>query len=275
MVSKRRKVVVDMVSNVLAEFCRGLDKDADWAALGPSALGDALSFLEGLLELLTKEEPEYYNDDAQLGAAVNTAALSSSAIQGWGKGAAALATFSGHEMVELLELKVLVLERKLTNSKKVRDGIGTLLFFGKLRKLELKGAMLGRAGAVRLAVELGGSSLTSINLESNYIDTEGGKAIAAAISASSSMTSINLRSNRLGEEGGKAIAATISASSSMASINLGFNNIRVEGGKAIAAAISASSSMMSINLENNSIGDEGSKAITAAISATSSLTSIK
>jgi hypothetical protein len=40
-VSKRCKVVADMVNNMLAKFGRGLEEDAAWMALGPSALGDA------------------------------------------------------------------------------------------------------------------------------------------------------------------------------------------------------------------------------------------
>jgi hypothetical protein len=153
-VSKRRKVVADMVSNVLADFGRGLDVNADWIALGPSALDSARACLEGLLKPLHSEEPEHYNDDAQLGAAISAAVFRANAVGGWGAGAAALALLSGHETVALLELEILDLTEKTTGGK-VWDGIGALLRFGRLRVLNLKQAALGAAGAMRLAVELG------------------------------------------------------------------------------------------------------------------------
>ena len=148
-----------MVCNVLFDFGRGLEQDADWLALGPTALDHAHAYLKGLLKPLHAEEPEHYNDDAQLGEAINAAVFQANAIRGWGKGAAALASLSGHKMVALLELDSLDLSRKtLTDNKTVWDGIGALLVFGKLRVLKLEPvARLGAAGAARLAVELSGS----------------------------------------------------------------------------------------------------------------------
>ena len=302
-VSKRRKVVADMASNVLADFGRGLDDDenavwaalwealaldADWAALwealtrdadsaalGQSALAVARHYLKGSLEPLTTELPEHYNEDALLGAAINAAVFRADAVRGWGKGVVALASRSGHEMAPLLELDSLVLNDALTDSKEVWDGIGALLVLGKLRVLELgTAAQLGAAGAARLAVELGSSSLTSVDLAGNNLGAEGGKAIAEAISASRSMTSIHLKYNSLGVEGGKAIAKAVAASSSLKSIHLGNNDLGVEGGKAIAQAISKSKSLTSIDLYNNKLGVEGGTAIAEAISESKSLTSI-
>jgi hypothetical protein len=152
-VSKRRKVVEDMVSNVLVDFGPGLEQEA-WTALGPSALGDAGEYLKGLLKPLHSEEPEYYNEDAQLGAAINAAVFRASAVRGWGEGAAALASVSGHEAAALLELETLDLTGKVTNET-VWNGIGALLGLGRLQVLQLDGASLGAAGAKRLAVELG------------------------------------------------------------------------------------------------------------------------
>ena len=68
--SKRRKVVSDMIANVIADFKYSLAKEDAWAKLGPQVQNYALSYLEELLQPLAKEEPEYYNHDAQLGGAL-------------------------------------------------------------------------------------------------------------------------------------------------------------------------------------------------------------
>ena len=157
-VSKRRKVVKDLVSNVVTDFVylRGLEKDQAWKALGPEALGGARICLEGVLKPLHTEKPEYYNDDAQLGAAINDAVFLGKAIRGWDEGTAALvslASLSGHVPADLIKLETLELTVK--TGEKVWDGIGALLSLGRLQVLNLGGAGLGAAGAKRLAVELG------------------------------------------------------------------------------------------------------------------------
>jgi hypothetical protein len=160
-VAKRRTVVVDMASTLLTEFSRGLDTDPDWAALGPSALEHARGHLEHVLMPLHTQEPEHYNDDAQLGAAINSAVFFSKTIRGWGKSAAALASLSGHTTVALLELESLVLkECEITDI--VFGGIYMLLISRTLRVLELERSELGAAGAARLALGLGRSHLREL-----------------------------------------------------------------------------------------------------------------
>ena len=86
-VSKRRKVVMDMDANVLADFTRSLDKDEAWAALGTVCDMKLVSnYLESLLEPLHSQGAEYYNDDAKLGGAINDAVFRANAVRGWAGG---------------------------------------------------------------------------------------------------------------------------------------------------------------------------------------------
>ena len=82
-VSKRRKVVMDMAANVLVDFERNLSKDEAWALLDQP---QASAYLKKLLEPLCKREPEHYNNDANLGEAINDAVFRANAVRGWGRG---------------------------------------------------------------------------------------------------------------------------------------------------------------------------------------------
>ena len=86
-VSKRRKVVMDMDANVLADFTRSLDKDEAWAALGEVCNMKSVSdYLTSVLEPLHSQGAEYYNDDAKLGGAINDAVFRANAVRGWAGG---------------------------------------------------------------------------------------------------------------------------------------------------------------------------------------------
>ena len=151
-VSKRRKVVKDMVANVSADFERGLGEA--WKTLGPSMLRQARTFLDALLGPLQSHEPEYYNEDAKLGGAIDDAVFLSSAVRGWADGLVALAGLCDRSAAELLSLETLDLHGK-TLLPVVLDGLGMLLALAKLQKLTLKEAKsFGVTGAKRLAVEL-------------------------------------------------------------------------------------------------------------------------
>ena len=86
-VSKRRKVVMDMDANVLADFTRSLDKDEAWAALGEVCNMKSVSdYLKSVLEPLHSQGAEYYNDDAKLGGAINDVVFRANAVRGWAGG---------------------------------------------------------------------------------------------------------------------------------------------------------------------------------------------
>ena len=153
--SKRRKVVCDMIENVVIDFKRGL-QDKEWAAFSPRVRDRALKFLEEkALGPLTMYEPDYYNDDAKLGAAINKVVFRANAVSRWCKGTAALTALCGDEQGAgaLFEHEALELAGK-AKQELVLDGVGALLVLGKLKRLNLKESKLGAAEARRLALEL-------------------------------------------------------------------------------------------------------------------------
>ena len=180
-VSKRRKVVMDMDANVLADFTRSLIQDEAWAMLGEVDMKSVSDYLESLLDPLHSQEAEYCNRrgnssprnsriaesliarlrpaantdnaDANLGDAINDAVYRANAVRGWAKGLKALAALCEQDVAELLTLGALDLADMSTNMS-VWDGLGGLLKIGNLRKLGLGKCKLGAAGLKRLAVEL-------------------------------------------------------------------------------------------------------------------------
>ena len=166
--SKRRKVVCDMIENVLIDFERSLEEE-EWVVLGPSSRTNAHTYLkEKLLVPLTAQEPDHYNDDAKLGAAINDVVFRANAVRAWGKGAAALAALCGDEQSVggLLERDTLELSLGgMAKQEHVLDGVGALLQLGRLKRLRLKESQLGAAEARRLSVELASSCHQLAELE--------------------------------------------------------------------------------------------------------------
>ena len=151
-VSKRRKVVKDMAANVSADFERGLGEA--WKTLDPLMLRRAHTFLDALLGPLQSHEPEYYNEDAKLGGAIDDAVFQSSAVRGWADGRVALAGLCNRSAAELFSLETLDLNGR-TLLPAVLDGLGMLLAMAKLQKLTLeKAKSFSSTGAKRFAVEL-------------------------------------------------------------------------------------------------------------------------
>ena len=96
MLAKRRKVVRDMVENVLNDFKRGTGQH--WQDLGePTLLEQAHGYLTAQLKQLTEHTAEHYNDDSQLGAAIHDAVFRAKAVRGWAKGLAALLKLCGDD----------------------------------------------------------------------------------------------------------------------------------------------------------------------------------
>ena len=216
--SKRRKVVKDMVENVLADFG-----------------GEGKQYLEGLLEPLHTEPPEYYNWDENLGAAINDAVFRSNAVRGWAEGLKVLPE-------SILERESLTLE---TTDATIWDGIGATLHHGKLQTLKcvrlhfppdstalnrsppciVRLAGLGAAGAKRLSLELATAprltelecasspakisfpsdscspavrgSLTKNDLTNNQTDFSGLAALSKCLTSNSSLKTIRYASFHL------------------------------------------------------------------------------
>jgi len=118
------------------------------------------------------------------------------------------------------------------------------------------------------------SSVATVSLRWNSINSAGLFAIAAAIKHSKSLLTLDLGSNRIGNYGAIAIAKGIRQSKSLTAVDLSFNSIGDEGAKAIAEAVTQSKSLATVNLRGNAIRNVGAFAIVESIKQSTSLTAV-
>jgi Ran GTPase-activating protein (RanGAP) involved in mRNA processing and transport len=88
------------------------------------------------------------------------------------------------------------------------------------------------------------------------------------------LTSLDLNSNNIFDEGGKAIANALTKNSSLTTLDLRYNNISDEGVQAIANALTKNSSLTTLDLNNNSISEEGVRALISVIPSSPSIKNI-
>ncbi|RIB07624.1 hypothetical protein C2G38_2213938 [Gigaspora rosea] len=114
--------------------------------------------------------------------------------------------------------------------------------------------------------------LTLLNLQTNDLEKEGGKAIADALFKNITLTSLNLCNNKLGLEGGKALANVLYMNTTLTSLNL---QSRKEGVKALADALCKNTTLTFLNISNNKLeSEEGGKAIANVLYKNTILTSL-
>merc|ERR1719174_2600915 len=90
------------------------------------------------------------------------------------------------------------------------------------------------------------TGLKSLNLRSNHLKPEGGKALAPALQALTGLKSLNLSGNYMGPEGAKALAPALQAMTGLKSLDLTANDLGPEGGKALAPALQAMTGLSGI-----------------------------
>ncbi|KAF0407953.1 f-box domain-containing protein [Gigaspora margarita] len=96
-----------------------------------------------------------------------------------------------------------------------------LTFIGNIHN-KIMFAETGKAIADALYVN---SSLDSLNLNSNELDTEVGKAMAKALRKNTTLTNLNLDHNQLGFKGGMALAEALCENRTLGSLSIGDNDI--------------------------------------------------
>ena len=91
-------------------------------------------------------------------------------------------------------------------------------------------------------------NLTSINLRSNQLESDGANHIANALKENSTLRSINLYFNELGSVGASHIADALKENSTLTSINLDSNEIYLAAAGNILNALKFNSTLNSISL---------------------------
>ena len=313
--SKRRKVVADMCEQLEISTRTEAVTDA-WAPLktqpaqgmAPSVPPVVERFLVERLRPVSQRDPTHYNEDAQLGDAIQEVVVLASNVGGWAHGLAELAKLVGENIEDLVLRDSLDMQAGAIVSMQVVCGLCALTWLRPTLALDLMRTKLEPACAVALfsafqadavtSLKLGGTNFTlgggsldglsklcyvlgdgsctigELDLSELSLGVDAAMLLGEAIKSSASLTSINLKENELGAEGAKHIAEGIAVSASLTSIDLSMNSINGEGAEYVAAGISVSASLTSINLSDNKLGPEGAKHIAKGISVSASLTNV-
>ncbi|KAL0242597.1 hypothetical protein GEMRC1_005160 [Eukaryota sp. GEM-RC1] len=172
----------------------------------------------------------------------------------------------------LKQLEVKVATQRLSVSMLLIEALKTN---STITSLELSSNYIGDEGVRALAEVLKvNASVTSVNLHYNFIKVEGARALAEVLKLNSSVTSVNLRTNSVGDVGARALADALNVNTSVTSVNLRANSIGDEGARALAEALKVNASITSIDLRYNFIGDEGARALAEALKVNTSVTSV-
>ena len=100
------------------------------------------------------------------------------------------------------------------------------------------------------------------------------KAIAQVLETNTTLKSLDLGGNLIDSEGAKIIAQALKTNTTLKSLDLGGNRIDSEGAKIIAQALKTNTSLESLNLTSSHIDSEGIKAVSQALKVNTTLTKL-
>jgi len=137
-------------------------------------------------------------------------------------------------------------------------------------------------GLKLLSLGIGKSSVTSLNLSSNYLGVDGAVEVSVAVGndilrlidlSNTALCGINWkREGEYAKKGIVSVSLAIVDNDVIEYINLADNFLREPGAKAVALALSRSQCLLSIDLHgNNNLGQEGGMAIVNGIASSPSL----
>ena len=115
------------------------------------------------------------------------------------------------------------------------------------------------------------TSLEVLNLDGNYIGSEGGITIGQGLEKNTSLKKLILYQNYIGDEGAIAIGNALEKNISLQELNLGCNSIGDEGAIAIGNSLEKNTSLEDLSFRQNSIGNEGAIAIGKTLEKNTSL----
>ncbi|KFH68021.1 hypothetical protein MVEG_06751 [Podila verticillata NRRL 6337] len=121
-------------------------------------------------------------------------------------------------------------------------------------------------------------TLTTLDLESNWIESIGAKALSEALKTNSTLTTLNLQFNFIGDDGVQALSEALKTNSTLTTLDLGANFISEEGAEALSVALKTNSTLITLDLSNQCeqirIGDIGAQALSEALKTNSTLTTL-
>ena len=170
--------------------------------------------------------------------------------------------------------------------RKFRDGLGLLAELNGFRPswtvtvLRLRACDLRARGGAALAAFLqGNTTLTELDVGSNYLQEAGGLALAAALRGNTTLTKLDLRRNVMGDRVGTEFARLLRANSTLRCLNLSFNRLGATAVVEFAWALGlgagrANATLTSLDLSGNELRGGGAMALAGALRENTTLTEL-
>ena len=172
--------------------------------------------------------------------------------------------------------------------RKFRDGLGLLAELNGFRPswtvtvLRLRACDLRAGGGAALAAFLqGNTTLTELDVGSNYLQEAGGLALAAALRGNTTLTKLDLRGNMMGDRVGEEFSRLLRANSTLRCLNISYNQL----GRSVLrfawaltpnahAPAPHNATLTSLALGGHDLRHGGAKALAAALRSNTTLTEL-
>ena len=130
------------------------------------------------------------------------------------------------------------------------------------------------AGSLSKALAVN-SSLTNLDLGTNFIGDSGAASLSQALAVNSSLTNLDLINNFIGPSGAASLSQALAVNASLTNLNLSLNNeFGASGAASLSQALAGNSSLTNLVLVGNCIGDSGAASLSQALAVNSSLTNL-
>ena len=118
-------------------------------------------------------------------------------------------------------------------------------------------------GAAALAENLKSSttSLLTLGISENFIDSKGAKVLATYLKSCTSLQTLDISVNQIQSEGAAALAEGLKTCTNLQALDISANNIDSEGAAALAEALTSYTNLEILEIGYNNIGLEGAAAL--------------
>ena len=183
----------------------------------------------------------------------------------------ALSVVGVRSMVPFLQNANNLTYLNLDNNNLQTEGFNKLL--SALRDSPIKRLRCSRCGIDSIEIESASfpKHLMHLNLNSNNIDIEGCRRLAALLQGDTSLKELNLGKNQLDNDGVAILINALQKNKSLTTLDLSNNKIRDDQIAALAAVLQSNATLIALKLQENKITDEGAEILADALKSNTSL----
>ena len=140
-------------------------------------------------------------------------------------------------------------------------------------KLDLSSNYIGDVGAAGLAEALkSNTTLTVLKLSDNDIGDAGAAGLAEALKSDTTVTVLKLSYNDIGDAGAADLAEALNSNTAVTVLKLCSNYIGDAGAASLAETLKSNTTLIVLNMSDNDIGDAGADDLAEALNSNTTLT---